>query len=1022
MKKKLVFIVVALISFNLLGQATKKNTAIYTNYYSGEELYEKKQYSSARNEFSTFLLKCQDGENPLHIKARYYDGLCALNLYNNDAISVLEKFIKDYPENIFVNSLNFEIGNFYFKTNNLKKAIAYYNKVEILSLEKDLKAPFLFKKGYANFKKGNITIAKNSFKEIKDGESSYASPALYYYSHICYKAKQFQLALPGFMKLYKNPKYKEKAASYIIQIKHHFGEYQEVVDFYNSNFENMDDLSLDLIHLTGDSYYQLKKYYEAIPFLVRYDKKSKTTRNDDYALGYSYLKTNRFYEAIRKLDNLLRPGDSLSQIAFYQIGDCYLELNNLISARAAFEKAAELSYDKEIAEDALYNFAVISFKLDFNPYDESVRAFELYIKTYPNSERKEDVLQYLVNVYNTTNHYEKALKSIENIVHADTKLKKVYQNVAYNYGVELFRKKSFLKAIEILKKVKKYPLDFSIQSQAKFWIAESNLRMNKTKEAIHLYKKYIKNPSGSSDKLKNDAYYNLAYAYLQKKDIDSAVVFFRLFTQSNTKNKRKLADAFARLADTYYMTKKDEEAIKYYKEVLKLNVGFEDQALYNISKSYGYIEKEDEKIESLLQILSKYKSSKYYLSSLFDLAHSYKSVKKDYVNAIKYFEIIINNYPEASFIAECKIEIADIYYKEWKYDLAKETYLDVLNKYNINHQICENAVRGLMEVYTALNKPDDATALAETHSCVQISTDEKENLYYNPALKEYNDSSFSNAIEKFEKYITTFPEGKFINEAYYFIANCYKKTNQDSLSIEAYKKLAKRPTNIYSEFAAGSVANELYNTKKYDRAIIYYEILEQVATKPSSIFNAQLGMMRTSYLLNKYDTSNVYANKVLENPSLNKNLKREACYAKGMSNINLKDYEEAKKPLSWIVKNTNDIWKSKAKYYLAEIDFNNDELSASEKKIKELIKLKPNYYYWVAKGLLLETKISIKKDDLFQAEQTLKSIIDNYPDKTDGILDEANALMVELLALKNTPKSIEIEQEKTIEINEEENE
>ena len=140
-------------------QATK-NTAIYTNYYSGEELYEKKQYSSARNEFNTFLLKCQDEENPLHIKARYYDGLCALNLYNNDAINVLEKFIKDYPENIFVNSLNFEIGNFYFKTNNLKKAIAYYNKVEILSLEKDLKAPFLFKKGYANFKKGDITTAK----------------------------------------------------------------------------------------------------------------------------------------------------------------------------------------------------------------------------------------------------------------------------------------------------------------------------------------------------------------------------------------------------------------------------------------------------------------------------------------------------------------------------------------------------------------------------------------------------------------------------------------------------------------------------------------------------------------------------------------------------------------------------------------------------------------------------------------------------------------------------------------------
>ena len=104
------------------------------------------------------------------------------------------------------------------------------------------------------------------------------------------------------------------------------------------------------------------------------------------------------------------------------------------------------------------------------------------------------------------------------------------------------------------------------------------------------------------------------------------------------------------------------------------------------------------------------------------------------------------------------------------------------------------------------------------------------------------------------------------------------------------------------------------------------------------------------------------------------------------------------------------------------IDFELNNLSKSEKGIKELLKIKPSFYYWVAKGLILQTKISINKDDLFQAEQTLKSVLDNYPDETDGIKDEANDLMKELLEIKNKPKSITIEEEPTIDINENQDE
>jgi hypothetical protein len=57
-------------------------------------------------------------------------------------------------------------------------------------------------------------------------------------------------------------------------------------------------------------------------------------------------------------------------------------------------------------------------------------------------------------------------------------------------------------------------------------------------------------------------------------------------------------------------------------------------------------------------------------------------------------------------------------------------------------------------------------------------------------------------------------------------------------------------------------------------------------------------------------------------------------------------------------------------------------------------------------------------DDLFQAEQTLKSVIDFYPDSNDGIQSEANDLWDELMQLKNPPATEEKEPEMKIEINE----
>jgi tetratricopeptide (TPR) repeat protein len=210
----------------------------------------------------------------------------------------------------------------------------------------------------------------------------------------------------------------------------------------------------------------------------------------------------------------------------------------------------------------------------------------------------------------------------------------------------------------------------------------------------------------------------------------------------------------------------------------------------------------------------------------------------------------------------------------------------------------------------------------------------------------------------------------------------------------------------------------LYNNGQFGEAIEFYTRLEKVSSKPAVIFNAKIGVMRCNFLLEDWTNAALYAEEVLESSQINNTIRLEAEYAKGMSNFYLNNFTEAKVSLEWIVKNTTTVMAAEAKHSLAEMYFKQQEYTKADSEIRTLIKMKPTYNYWVAKGLILQARILITKDDLFQAEQTLKSVIDHYSNQDDGIILEAEELFNELMQLKSKPKAIDQEGETVIDVNE----
>jgi tetratricopeptide (TPR) repeat protein len=204
----------------------------------------------------------------------------------------------------------------------------------------------------------------------------------------------------------------------------------------------------------------------------------------------------------------------------------------------------------------------------------------------------------------------------------------------------------------------------------------------------------------------------------------------------------------------------------------------------------------------------------------------------------------------------------------------------------------------------------------------------------------------------------------------------------------------------FKETAASIVSVYYYRMKDYSKAINYYQSLANLASTPSSLNAARLGIMRCSFFLNDYQMSKEFALLIMENPSLTENIKVEANYALGLSCYYLNDYVLAIDALSWLVNNTTTFMGSEAKFTLAQIHFNQDDLESAKNDIQELLQMKPSYDFWIAKGLILKSKILIKEGDLFQAEQNLNAVIEHYPVQDDGILEEANELMQQIELLK----------------------
>ncbi|GAB4286798.1 MAG: tetratricopeptide repeat protein [Marinilabiliales bacterium] len=1020
---------VSVILFLLLfySYSFSQNTLIYnsalSDYKKGLELFNKEKYSSAQKVFDDILKENGNNLSDITTDAQYFSAICAVELFNKDAEYLLSKFIAEHPESPRLQYAKFKMGLYQFRKKKYDDAIKWFEQIDNYNLNNEELCEYYFKTGYCYFMLDKKDKASKAFYEIKDGNNKYAAPANYFYSHIAYENKNYETALQGFQQLSDNEMFGPIVPYYITQIYFYQKKYDKVIEYAPPLLDSASTSRIpEIARVIAEAFYRTEKYNEALPYFELYKEKTiNFNRNDIYQIGYTYYKIEDYDNAAKNFIAVVNTRDSLAQNAYYHLADCYLKKNMKEKARMCFSEASKMDFNPTIKEDAMFNYAKLTYELAYSPFNDAIKALQKYIDEYPESDRTDKAYQYLSDVFMTTKNYKGAVEALENIKEITDEIEKAYQKVTFFRGLELFNDGQYGEAIiSFDKSLNNAKYNALFKAKALFWKGEAYYNLNRIDEAMKYYNEFILTAGAYGLDIFNAAHYNLGYCYLEKKDYEEAITWFRKYVNRMNDAKTMLVgDAYNRIGDCYFIQSKYDDAKDYYEKSIENGTISVDYALFQKAICHGLLpEKEhNQKIILLTQLINDYPESPYVDDALIEIGKAYEAVDASDM-AIVYYEQLINEHPNSQLVKEAILKIGHIYFNKSDYEFAKVNYKKVIEEFP-NTSEFKVAMDRLKEIYVEEGKVDDF--IANYESKLNISDIEKDSLTYISAEKAYMSGDCDKALPLFESYISKFSTGKFLNNAHFYKAECNYKNGDKDKALESYNYIIQRLQNQFTEYALVRASSINYEKGDYANALSNYMQLEEIAEYKNNKFDAEVGIMRCHFLMKDYEDAKRAAIKVLKSEKISDELFREAHYVIAMCFYNLGQPEMAKDEFTILAQEPKTKEGAQSMYYLAKIQVENKDYEAAKQQIISFNKTGTPHQYWLAKSIILLAIIYDINNETFQAKHTLYSIIDNYDNQTDGIIDEANKLLEEILDSEQEIKQINEANEDVIKLGGEHN-
>ncbi|MFN7675580.1 tetratricopeptide repeat protein [Flavobacterium sp.] len=981
-----VFMLVVLLYLAGTAKVSGQQSAIYTHSLSDFDnavlLYKNKQYQSAQIIFER--IKQTDISQDVQADCAYYIGICAIHLNQSNADEIMEQFVADYPTSSKQNQAYIEVAQYYFEQGKFPQALQYFDKVDESALTFEEAEKFTFQKGYAYFTAGNKKEASSYFNKVINSKE-FGSQAKYYLGFMAYEGDNYKEATKYFDQVSGEEKYKEKLSYFKADMHFKLGEFQKAIDagiaaMPKSNASEKSELN----KIIGESYFNLQQYDKALPYLSAYKgKKGKWSNTDFYQLGYTYYQQKEYENAITQFNKIIDGKDFVAQNGYYHLGECYFKTDKKQQALNAFKSASEMDFDKKIQEDANLNYAKLSYEIG-NSYQAVPDVLTSFLAKYPNSPSKNEIETLLINSYITSKNYAAALTLLEKNNSAESKV--AYQKVLFYRGIELYTDGNYQEALKMFKKSITNQRNEKITARATFWKGETEYVLDNFNEALLSFKQFEGFAEAKTTPEYKNINYNIAYAYFKQKEYEQAGNYFQKFIDGNKEDKVRLNDSYLRLGDSRFVSAKYWPAMDAYNKAIEMKGIDADYAAFQKALSYGFVSRNDKKIEDFNKFLQNFKTSQYRDDALFELGNTYVTENKTDL-AIKTYDQLLAEFKNGSFASKSILRQGLVYYNGQKDDLAIAKFKKVAAEYPRTPEALE-AVSTARLIYMDNGKVEDYAAWVKTLDFVEVSDADLDNDTYEVAEKQFLQNNTKQAIATLSSYVSKFPNGIHALKANFYLAQSYYADGLESNAIPNYEYVVSKPRSDFTEQSLARLCEIHLKKDDFNKAVPVLQRLETEADFPQNVTFAQANLMRAYYDQKNYANAVVYADKVLANPKTDNKIKSDAQIIVARAAIQVNDEAKARVAYAKLLTIAKGELAAEALYYDAYFKNKDGKYEDSNKTVQKLAKDYSGYKYFGAKGLIVMAKNYYQMKDNFSATSILDSVIKNFSTYTD-VVDEA---------------------------------
>ncbi len=997
MKYTLLTLTLCLLAGSLWAQQSVLDTHPKHLFETGQSLFAAKNYPAASRYLENALESGAFAGTETERQARNYVALSAFYQQKDDAAHLLEAYAKEYPYAANIEQVQLYIGILELEAGKNKPALNRFEKISISDLDKSDAQALQYYRGVAYSKQEKYDKAAYELGSLlKQGAGTYQEAATYYYGYAQYQLGNYKEALSSLKKVEDNPTYKQHVPYLVCQLYFLNNNCEKATEYgkkllneqpvgSKSEKKKIERQKTEIMRIVGTCAFRSGNYQEAVTQLEAYQKQAKRiSREDWYLLGIAYYNIEKYSNAADALSKTTsKNADALSQNAYFYIALSNLKLGDKAKARMAFEQAANTDFDKNIKENALYNYALVTYEMSYQPFNESIEAFERFLKEFPDSQYKDKVHEYMVNAYLTTNNYAEAYESIKKLNSKSAKVKEAEQRVLFGMATNAIANRKYTPATEYLETLLKQKItDADIKARAQFWLGECLFRSGKYAEAQTCFDKYLKSNPSTSQVEYNLAYYNTAYTYFMQKQYTKSTEWFNQYVAKEKENTVLLTDAYNRIGDGFYQARNFTKALDAYGYSIAKGgtVAGVDYAIYQTAFVYGLQGKYADKITTLEDLIKKFPKSYWADDAYYEIGSSYVALNNN-AQAITTFKNICSKYPKNSDIVRMsRAQLAMLQYNEGLIDESIATHKLIIAQYP-NSEEAEVSLSTLESMMVEQNRVDEFNKLAQQLG--KSSASQEDSLQYKAVEKIYFRDELPAAITGFEKYLTAYPQGKYRSLASYYLANCYYRQNQNEAALNLYAQLVNDSQNPNLEETLVRAASLSYDAKKYQQAATYFDQLSEVGNAEHKQA-AALGLLRCWNLLNQYEKTIEAATDLLQRYAGNADMVAEARYNRMKAYKALNKIDNAYSDMKALAADTRSEYGAEAKYYMAQYYLDKNELEKAEAEVFDYIEKGTSHQHWLAMTFVTLSDVYMAQDKYFEAKQYLLSLRENYDTSDDA--------------------------------------